>query len=489
MKPHICSALLTVALFGAVGTPESGRAATNRTYVIPVEGMIERGLEYVVRRCIAQAEREGAEAIVFMMDTPGGRVDAAEAIMHVIGGVKIPTYTLVNPDAISAGAMIALSTDHIYMTPGSRIGDAMPIMMSMFGSPAEMSEGMEEKSVSYVASLIRSAAQRKGHDAKLAEAMVRREMEYKIGDLVICPSNQLLTLTNVEAERVVTRDDEEGPLLSEGTVENLKALLAATDQAGNEIVEFKITPTEKIARFIEMFSALFLLGGLLGIYIEIKTPGFGVPGITGILLLSIWFWGHHIAGLAGMGEIILFMLGAVLLAVEIFVIPGFGITGIAGISLMVVAMLMAMVQHAPNMPVFDLPRFRLYEATRNLSIALVGSFSLMALLARYLPETRAFQRSMLTTSLDGDTGCRASSPTDERVGATGTAGSDLRPAGIASIGGKRVNVVTRGTFVAKGASIIVAETHGNRIVVDLAPESPGETQGETENEAEDTKKA
>jgi membrane-bound serine protease (ClpP class) len=487
MKPHICSALFVALFLGIAGTPGGAKCATNRTYVIPVEGMIERGLEYVVRRCIAQAEREGAQAIVFMMDTPGGRVDAAEAIMHVIGGVEIPTYTLVNPDAISAGAMIAMSTDHIYMTPGSRIGDAMPIMMSMFGSPAEMSEGMEEKSVSYVSSLIRSAAQRKGHDAKLAEAMVRREMEYRIDDLVICPSNQLLTLTNVEAERIVTRDGEEGPLLSKGTVEDLAGLLAATGQEGNKVVEFNITPTEKIARFIEMFSALFLIGGLLGIYIEFKTPGFGVPGLSGIALLSIWFWGHHIAGLAGMGEIVLFMLGTILLAVEIFAIPGFGITGIAGISLMVLAMMMAMVQHAPNMPVFDLPTFRILEATRNLGISIVGSFALMALLARYLPETRMFQRIMLTTSLDRESGCSASSPTGALIGATGTAGSDLRPAGIASIDGKRVNVVARGTFVAKGTPIVVAETHGNRIVVDIAPERPHEAKDGAADGTEDTK--
>jgi len=199
-------ALAGVLLAAAVA---AANAASDVVYVIPIHDMIERGLVYVVRRGVEEAVRQDAAAIVFDMDTPGGRLDAAEEIINIIGSVKVPTYTFVNPSAISAGAIIAMGTDHIYMAPGSRIGDAMPIMMSPFGQVQEMSEALEEKSVSYVASLIRSTAERKAHDPQLAESMVRRKQEFKVGDEIIKRAGELLTLTNKEAEKKVKRGEKE----------------------------------------------------------------------------------------------------------------------------------------------------------------------------------------------------------------------------------------------------------------------------------------
>ncbi len=187
-------------------------------YVIPVHGMIEPALLYVMRRGVAEAEINGAAAIVLSMDTLGGRLDAATDIVRLMQRVRVPTYTFVEKNAISAGAIIALSTDKIFMAPGSVIGDAMPIMMSPTGGAQEMPEAIEEKTVSAVAALIRAAAQESGHDPQLAEAMVRRELEYKIADEVISPAGQLLTLTNVEAEREVGPPEARRKLLSQGTL-------------------------------------------------------------------------------------------------------------------------------------------------------------------------------------------------------------------------------------------------------------------------------
>lgn len=467
MKSFLCSAILATVFLHAPSTPaDTDSSPSGPVYVIPVKDMIERGLVYVVRRGVATAHREGASAIIFDMHTPGGRLDAAEEIVNIIANVGIETCTFVNRDAISAGAIISLGTDRIYMAPGSRIGDAMPLMMSPFGAPQEMSDAMEEKAVSYVAGLIRSTAQRKDHDARLAESMVRREMEYKIGDKVICPEGQLLTLTNVEAEQMVEEEGVERRLLSSGTVNSIPDLLRQIGQGDKQVITFQVSPAETFARYIEMFSALFLVGGLLAIYIEFKTPGIGIPGLTGILLLAIWFWGHHVAGLAGMGELLVFTLGVVFLVVEIFVIPGFGAVGITGLLLMVTGLMMAMVQHYPGIPWYKPPELHIEGAIRVLGSALVATFVLGLILARFLPKSPIFHRLMLDTAETAESGYTASKRNDELVGLRGTAGTPLRPAGIGVFDDRRLNVVARGQFIDKGSPIVIAESHGSRIVVE-----------------------
>lgn len=466
MRPLLClfAACLPVLSFSAAVEAEPDQG-TGTAYVIPIKGMIERALVYVIRRGVDQAERENAEAIIFDMDTPGGRVDAAREIVNLIGNLDVPTYTFVNPDAISAGAIIAMATDHIYMAPGSRIGDAMPLMMTPIGGPQQVPESVEEKSVSYVAGLIRTAAQRKNHDAKLAEAMVRRSIEYKIGDDTISEAGELLTLTNVEAERMVDDGTGERRLLSRGTVKDLDALLGAIGKKGARMVELTVTPAERVARYIELFSVFFLVGGALGLYIEFKTPGFGLPGIAGICLLAVWFWGHHVAGLAGSAEMVLFAVGATLLFLEIFVIPGFGVAGLSGIILILLAMLMAMVQHYPGLPAYNLPTVHIQSAILKLGIAGTIAFFAMLLLAKFLPETQVFRRVMLTGTLGKGDGFTASRETNDLAGLEGVAATMLRPAGIGVFGDKRLNVVARGAFIDRGSPIVVAETHGNRIVV------------------------
>jgi len=463
--------LFRFAALCAVSLPLAGQAAeeprSGPVYVIPVNGVIERALVYMVRRGVNDALENHASAIVLDMNTPGGRVDSAEAIIQTISSLPIPTYTYVNPNAISAGAIIALGTDRICMAPGSKIGDAMPILLTPFGGVQEMPESMEEKSVSYVAGLIRATAQRKNHDAKLAEAMVRRDMEYSIGDEVISQKDRLLTLTNVEAERMV--DDGSGAkrrLLSVGTFNSLFDVVEQAGGPGAATVRLEIAPEERLARWIEMFSVLLLAGGVLGLYIEFKTPGFGVPGVAGILLLAVWFWGHHVAGLAGSGELILFFAGVVLLAVEIFLIPGFGLAGMSGIVLVILSLALAMVQHPPGMPAFSIPPTQLVQAAHNLGFVLALSLVLGLVLARILPRTEAYRHLVLAGDVAANHGFTAAPQADSLVGLRGRAVTKLRPGGIADFGGRRLDVVTRGTFVEPGAEIRVAEVHGSRIVVE-----------------------
>ncbi len=459
MKPYICAALaFLIALpFTALCKDDNQKLV----YVIPIKGEIERGLVYVIRRGVAEAVRQEADAVVFDMDTPGGRVDSTKEIMEIIDGIDVPVITFVNPSAISAGAIISLATDEIYMKPGATIGDAMPITMSSKEMPADR----KEKMVSYVAAMVRAAAQKKGHNVDMAEAMVRIEMEFKIGKEVICPAGELLTLTSFEAEKVYGRDKK--PLLSKGSVESLSALLKMLELDDAEIRTLEVRTAEKIARWIDMtaVSGLLLALGLLALYLEFKTPGFGVFGATGLILLAIWFWGHNVAGLAGAEEVALFALGVFLLALEIFVIPGFGIAGISGIALIITSLIMAMVEHYPGGAWYP-PVIHMEKAITTMGMALTVCAVCVMILAKFLPETSLFRKIMLTSSLPRDAGFQAGAKNDDLIGTRGTAETDLHPGGIAMIGGKRLTVVSRGDFIDAGSPIVVAQTKGNRIVVD-----------------------
>ncbi|NCC53778.1 MAG: hypothetical protein EOM20_21590, partial [Spartobacteria bacterium] len=160
-------------------------------YIIPINNMIEPALLYVIRRGVSEAENRNAAAIIFVMDTPGGRVDVTGDILRIIQNISVPTYTYIEKDAYSAGAIIALGTKHIYMAPGSVIGAATPMMMTPGGGVQDLPDEVEEKMVSGVAAKVRAAAEQGGHDTQLAEAMVRRDMEYKIGDTVISEKGEL----------------------------------------------------------------------------------------------------------------------------------------------------------------------------------------------------------------------------------------------------------------------------------------------------------
>jgi membrane-bound serine protease (ClpP class) len=441
-------------------------------YVIPIKGQIERALVYAIRRGVNEADQAHAGAIIFDMDTPGGRLDACEDIMEIITSVRIPTYTYVDRNAISAGAIISMATDHIYMAPGALIGDAMPIMMSPIpmGGPVAIPDDLKEKAVSPTAALIRAAAQRKGHDPNLAEAMVRKEIGYTIDGKVICETNRLLTLTSQDAEQLVGEDNH--PLLSEGTAVNMDELLKKIGRAGAPVVEIEIGTAEQIARVIDSFpySGILMAIGLLLLYIEFKTPGVILPGVCGAIILVIWFWGHNIAGLAGMGDILLFIVGVALISVEIFVFPGVGVIGLLGLFCMVAALLMAMMRHIPGGAWYQLRPEDIQDSIKNLGLSFALTLTLALALAKVLPKTNAFQRIVLDASLDSSKGYQASPPTDSLLGLKGIAAMQLHPAGIGLFGDKRLDVITHGEMIEQGTPIVIAETHGSRIVVELAEE-------------------
>lgn len=456
-KPLLIVSLLFVfPMVGKSQTISSNARNVPLVYEIPIKEQIEPALLYVVRRGVTEAEKEKASAVVFVMDTPGGGVKEAREIISLIGEIHVPTFTFVEKDAYSAGAIIALSTKHIYMAPGSVIGAATPLVMSPFGGVEAMPAAIEEKMTSAVAAMVRAAAEQGGHDPLLGEAMVRREMEYKTGTNVLSKAGELLTLT----------DQEAAGILSEGTVKDVGAMLEKAGLPNAEIRELTVTPAEKIARIIATFAPILLMIGLGGIYLEIKTPGFGLPGILGTTALVLFFFGHHIAGLAGMEDVVIFIIGFILLFIEVFVTPGFGILGTGGIALILFSLLSAMTWKMPGHFFPALDSSTLQVAIRNLSIAAVGTVAIGFFAGKFLPKSRVIRPLVLGQSTDKAEGFVAANDRAELLGKEGTAEMNLHPAGRALFNGERINVITRGEFIEKGSAVRIAEIHGAHIVVE-----------------------
>ncbi|MFU8781233.1 MAG: NfeD family protein, partial [Kiritimatiellia bacterium] len=426
-------------------------------------------LLHVMRRALDEAQAAESAAIVLDMDTPGGRVDVTETIMRLLLDLpeEIRSFTFIRKDALSAGALIAVATRDIYMAPGARIGAS-----AIVGPGGDIEEGdLKEKHVSALLALVRSAAHTNGHDPDLFESMIRRDMEYTIDDETIVKEGQLLTLSAHEAARIVGTNENQRPLLSGGTVASIEEMLKAAGIENFVIEQITITSAERIARWVEMFAFLFLAGGLLGLYIEFRTPGFGFPGIAGIVLLTIFFWGHRIAGLSGDWQLIVFILGALLLLVEIFLIPGFGITGISGMVLMLIAIFFSMAAPLPETPSFSIPSIDLQRAIFQMALACVFTLGAGAVFTRYLPQAAGFRRLVLDTALTG----RANDPEPAdkqpqqapsiQAGDQGITATQLRPSGYARINGQRVGVVAQGSFLDSDVPVKVISAQGNHIVV------------------------
>jgi len=460
---HIAILLLALVFCPNLGKTEEKVSEPRKesvVYQIPIKDQIEPALLYVIRRGVTEAAAAKADAVIFVMDTPGGRVDVTRDILEIIREIETPVYTFVERDAYSAGAIIALATPHIYMAPGSVIGAATPMLMSPTGGPQDLNEDVSEKMKSGVAAMVRAAAEQGGHDPALAEAMVRREDEYLVGTNVISKAGELLTLTASEAEGI----------LSEGTVEDLDALLEEIGLSDAEVKKLEVTPAEKLARIIAGMAPLLLMIGLGGIYLEIKTPGFGLPGIAGATALVLFFFGHHIAGLAGMEDVVIFVIGFSLLFVEVFITPGFGFLGTTGIALILVSLLNAMSWQVPGeiLPTLSGSGATLQKAVVKLSIGMTGTVVLGVIAGHFLPKSKVVRPLVLAASTDKEEGFSAAHDHSDLLGQTGTAEMNLHPAGRALFDGERVNVITHGEFIEKGSAVKVIEAHGSRIVVEKA---------------------
>lgn len=411
-------------------------------YIVPISGTIELGVAPFVARSIREAEAAGARAVVFDIETPGGRVDAAERIVDAIKASSIPTFAFVNRRAFSAGALISLAADGIYIRPGGVIGAATPV--------TGQGQKASEKIVSAMRSEMRALAEDRGLDPTVAEAMVDEDVE--VDGLV--GAGKLLTLTAEEADRIGYAT----------LVEDLDAVLTRTGNERATLHRMDTNWAEAIVRLITnpIVAPMLLSLGFLGVLIEIKTPTLGLAGGLGLASLGLFFGGHYITGLAGLEEVILLVAGIALIGVEAFIIPGFGIAGILGILAVVSGIFLSMVSNLST------------AAELSQAAGVLGLTGLVVIVAawaliRRLPRSGRFARSglLLGEVTSRETGYLSSDARSELVGATGVTLTDLRPAGAARFGDERVDVVAESNWIGQGTPVRIVRSEGYRHVVQV----------------------
>ena len=454
---------LTLALLAPLGT----RAEPVTVCVIAIREDITHNTLYLVRRGLKEAAVTGAKAVILDMDTNGGRVDVTEEIIKALQHSPVPVQTFVNAKAFSAGAFIAAATQHIYMTPGSVIGAATPVMIEPGGEGvASLPKSYEEKLNSAMRALIRATAEQKGHNPDVFEAMVDSDKELVLDGKTLNPKGKLLTLTDTEAARAYGQPPV--ALLSAGTVPSLPALLTQLRLPAAAVVEIKPYGFEVAARWITTVSPLLILIGMAAIYFEFKLGGIGLPLLVAVAAFGLYFFGFFAAGLAGWEDVAVFAVGLLLICVELFVLPGHALPGVLGAGLILISLVMAMVQRWPGGPVIP-PWPELHVPILSVTGGFVGSVVVMLVAGRYLPASPLFRRMELTAatnSADGYT--TAASTVQNLLGATGVAETMLRPSGRARFGTQIVDVESEGDLIERGATIRITAVQGSRVVVTRA---------------------
>jgi len=416
--------ILTIFLgFAVISSAESSKDV----YVVPVKGVIDRGLAMFVKRCVTEAEEKAAQAIIFEIDTPGGEINAAVEISNVILSSSTPTISFINNEATSAGVIIAVSSEKIFMTQHATIG-------------AAETRPNEEKYISYWSSRLRAVAEKTGRDPELVAAMAD-------ADVVIDgvkPRGKILSLTAKQAEELKFVD---------GISANRNEVLKALGIADANVIEQKPNMAEYIAQFVTnpYISPIILTIGIVCIVMELLLPGFGIFGFIGLLSFGLFFGANFMIGAARIWTVALFILGLLLLLIEMF-IPGFGIFGISGIVSVIIGLIMSF----PN-PV---------QAFYSITFSLIASCLILYFLGKYLKKAPVFDRLILRMKQEKSQGYSATSVNaSEFLNREGIALTTLRPAGAADFDGQKLDVLADGEFIPAGSKIKVIRVEGSKIVV------------------------
>lgn len=402
---------------------------------------VNRWYSSYIKKGLEKAKEEGATLIILELDTPGGLVASALEIKNYLISSEIPVVTFINKNALSAGALISLSTDAIYMSSGSIIGAATPIYLK-----DGKIEKASEKEVSAMRAAMRSSAERTKKNVRVAEAFVDESITLTEKDDGINLDNKtLLTLSTDEAIKVKIADGVANSIsdiiklrgLSEQSV-----ITTISEEKYDFILRFLISPA--------VLSALISIG-LIGAFIELKTPGFGLGGIISILAFSIFFFAQVFVGESSYIAPAIFIIGVILIALEIFVIPGFGIAGVLGIVGIFTSIFMS----------FGVNNFK--TASLAVFFAIVISIVIMIILARFMSKSKSFSNHL---ALNTDTANYHSSVSyDFLLGRDGIADTFLRPSGNVIIDDVKYDVISDGAFIDKGKRVKVVLVEGSKIVV------------------------
>ena len=455
----------------------------NNVSIVPLSGMIDGGLHDSLERRVGIAKENGSDLIIFEIDTYGGRLEPAFEISEYISNIKYAkTIAFIPTKAISAGALIAISCNEIYMAPQAELGDCEPIVPSSEGGYKTVGEKIQ----TVLRTKFRKFAEKNGYPVLLSEAMVTKEIEvYYITtedrpEGYYISSRGLKEMTEEEKKKIKSKKliIEEGQLLTmhakeaheyqfaKAIVEDRDSLLKLLNIDKVAITSLETNWSEGMVRFLESIAPVLLGIGLVALWMEFKAPGFGLPGIVGILCLATVFLSKHLVGLAEAPEIIIFFIGIALLAVEMLVIPGFGIAGISGIIMIVAGLILSFQDFTIPRTPYDVDTF--IKNIFTIMCSLLGSGISIFLLIKYMPGMPIFNRLVLTASETAQGGYVIPSQPEGGEGLTGRKGKAvtiLHPTGKIEVDNRTLDVVTDGEYIEKGQAVEIIEIRGNRIVV------------------------
>ncbi len=449
---------------------------SNTIYHVPINGTIDLGLPPYIERSIKEAERNNAESIIFEVNTFGGRVDAATQIKDAILDSKVPTVAFINKRAISAGALISLSCEKIYMTGGATIGATTAVDMS--GNKAS------EKVISYMREEMAATAEKRGRNKQIARGMVDEELEFpnKVKNKYVTSDNEVDTIKTIlyylimENDTIYVDDIEgrkQGNLITLTTEQALKYGIAdnsadtfnsVLDSLGFSTANVQTTSenwSENFVRFLTnpIVASLLTTFGFLGILFELQSPGWGIPGSIGLMCLILSLGASYIAELATMNDFLIIVIGLLCIMLEVLVIPGFGIPGIAGIIFILWGLYLLLL---PDIPVGEEV---LSQASNGLIIGIIGGLIGLVLLFRAMTKTKFWKDLTSPGGQNKKDGYVASLGWEKLVGEPGLTETDLHPSGWIVVNNERVFAVSEGNFIDKNVKIIVLSVDGNRVVV------------------------
>jgi membrane-bound serine protease (ClpP class) len=437
--------LAAIAASGMVLRVLDANAQEEQVLLVRIEGEIDQAKAAHLSRALSSAADQPVRAVVLLVNTPGGRLDSALDMKDAILDSPKPTIALVDRQALSAGALITIAAEEIYMVPGSIIGAATPVS-------AFTGETASEKVISAVRTSFAATAETRGRDPEVAEAMVD-------------PSVQIEEL--IEAGRLLTFDAGEAQQwgYADGVVPGLDQLLAEKDLDQISLLVSSPTFLERLVQVLThpLVSMLLLVAGVLGLIFEMQTAGWGVGAAVALAALGMFFFGNFVAGIAGWEGVFLVLLGVGLIGLEVFVIPGLGFAGVIGLLTLLGGIYISLVRDLSSGD-------QLAHAGNILGLSLLLIAVGVWLSFTFLPRTRAFKGMLLMESLPArrhstEVLNHGDDDRDSLVGSIGVAVSDLRPSGRVEIDGKLVDVVTQGDWLSQGDKVEIIEDTGYRRVV------------------------
>ena len=422
-----------------------------KVYYYKIDDNISKPALRLTEKAVKEAEEGKFDYLMLELNTFGGELDAADKIRTLLLNTSVPTLVFINNNAASAGALISIACDSIYMMPGASIGAASVVN--------EQGEIMPDKYQSYMRSLMRTTAEHNGRNPNIAQAMV--DPDVKIPG--ISDSGKVLTFTSEEAVR-------NG--FCESVVSSREEALSHVSETPAEITEQELTTIDKIINFLvnPVVSGILIMCIVGGLYFELQAPGIGLPSIIAITAALLFFAPHYLEGLAAHWEILIFLAGLVLLMLEFFVVPGFGVTGISGIVLILASLVLTLVFNVGFKFKFN-PEFNASAYVSKMTIlvlvsSLAGFFLALWLGKKLILAETRFGSLALRTGLESDKGFTSQDMRNEQyVGKEGTAQTILRPSGKINIDGEILDATVEHGYVEPGEKVLVTRFENAQLFV------------------------